>query len=90
MDPLEVYDGYLYIVLNDINWSPGGLLRTADGVTFEIASKPGFDLESGAAAFANGAAIFQDHFYLGKFNWDIGGSIWRDAPFYNWMPWASK
>jgi hypothetical protein len=90
MDPLEAYDGYLYISLNDINWAPGRLLRTKDGVTFEIASKPGFDYGAGAAAFPNGAAIFKDHLYLGKFDWNTGGSIWRDAPFYTWLPWTSK
>jgi hypothetical protein len=59
-------------------------------VTFENASKPGFDMTSGIAMFSNAAKVFQDHLYLGKFNWELGGSIWRDAPFYLWLPSISK
>lgn len=90
LNPLGVNDGYLYLGINTMDGSPGRLWRTADGVTFENASKPGFDLNIGAAVYPNAAALFQDHLYLAKFDWFIGGSIWRDAPFYIWLPSTSK
>ena len=84
--PVGVYDGYMYLGVQDIGTGVGKLWRTADGMTIENASHPGFDLTIGAAVFPNTGVIFQDHIYLGKYNWEIGGSIWRNAPFETWLP----
>lgn len=86
IDPVGVYDGYLYLGVQDLGTGIGHLWRTSDGVTIENASLPGFDLTSGAAVFPNTGVIFQDHLYLGKYNWEIGGSIWRNSPFETWLP----
>jgi hypothetical protein len=89
MDPVGVYEGYMYVTQRETDDSGFGicnLYRTTDGVNFELASRPGFDLRYGGAIFPYGSAIFNDHLYLGKFNWDVGGSIWRDAPFDFWLP----
>jgi hypothetical protein len=86
LDPVGVFNGYMYLAIQDWGTGVGHLWRTADGVTYEDASLPGFDRKSGAATFPNASAIFKDHFFLGKFNWDIGGSIWRDAPLDFWLP----
>lgn len=85
-DPVGVFDGYMYLGSQDYGTGIGHLWRTTDGVNLEIASLPGFDRKSGAAVFPNGSAIFNGHFYIGKYNWEIGGSIWRDAPFDFWLP----
>ncbi len=89
LDPSGVFQGYMYVtqrVSDDSGFGIGSLYRTTDGVNFELASRPGFDLRYGGAIFPNGSAIFNDRLYLGKFNWDVGGSIWRNAPLDFWLP----
>jgi len=90
IDTVGVFNGYLYVDIEGSSPGMGTLWRSSNGTDFELASLPGLDRTIGSTAFPNGAAIFQDHLYIGKYNWEIGGSIWRNAPLNFWLPLAFK
>jgi len=74
---LEVFDGYLYLVVGN---SATGMevWRTADGTNWEQVGFAGFgDSNNRGPYWDNSVTVFNDNLYVGTWNYANGGEVWQ-------------